>query len=240
FGNGMLHVWEGTLVAWGEPVASLIALAFSWLSPTAGMVLFFIFWWIHTITILSFLVYVPQSKHAHLIAGPSNVFLSKRVPGKLKTISFDMDEDADEEDISFGVGKVEDFDQLQMVDFYACVECGRCTDVCPAAGSGKMLSPMDIMVKLRDHLSEKGAAVTGRTTWVPGYAFEGKGPNKYAEMEREEATSLIDQVSMIGDVITEEELSGCTTCRACEDACPVMNEHVGQIIVMRRYLGSTG
>src|SRR5699024_2551043 len=108
FGNGMLHVWEGTLVAWGEPVASLIALAFSWLSPTAGMVLFFIFWWIHTITILSFLVYVPQSKHAHLIAGPSNVFLSKRVPGKLKTISFDMDEDADEEDISFGVGKVED------------------------------------------------------------------------------------------------------------------------------------
>src|SRR5699024_3265675 len=132
--------------------------------------------------ILAFLVYVPQSKHAHLIAAPINVFLSKLNPGKLKTISFDIDEEADEEDISFGVGKVEDFDQLQMLDFYACLECGRCLDVCPAAGSGKMLSPIDTMVQLRDHLSEKGADVTGRTTRVPGYASEGKGLNKYAEM----------------------------------------------------------
>lgn len=239
FGNGMMLVWQDQGLVWSQPVASAIALVFSWLPATAAMVLFFVFWWIHTITILAFLVYVPQSKHAHLIAAPINVFLSKLNPGKLKTISFDIDEEADEEDISFGVGKVEDFDQRQMLDFYACVECGRCTDVCPASGSGKMLSPMDIMVKLRDHLSEKGAAVTGRTTWVPGYAFEGKGPNKYAAMEREEATTFMDQVNMIGDVVTEEELSGCTTCRACEDACPVMNEHVGQIIDMRRYLVMT-
>src|SRR5699024_9840856 len=112
-------------------------------------------WWIHTITILAFLVYVPQSKHAHIIAAPINVFISKRVPGKLTTISFDMDdmdEDVDEDEIAFGVGKVEDCDQRQMLDFYACVECGRCTDVCPAATSGKMLSPMDIMINLRDHL----------------------------------------------------------------------------------------
>ncbi|HLQ96115.1 MAG TPA: heterodisulfide reductase-related iron-sulfur binding cluster [Pseudogracilibacillus sp.] len=239
FGNGMMLVWQDQGLIWSQPVASVIASVFSWLPNPAAMVLFFVFWWIHTITILAFLVYVPQSKHAHLIAAPINVFLTKLNPGKLKTISFDIDEDADEEDISFGVGKVEDFDQRQMVDFYACVECGRCTDVCPASGTGKMLSPMDIMVKLRDHLSEKGAAVTGRTTWVPGYAFEGKGPNKYAAMEREEATTFMDQVNMIGDVITEEELAGCTTCRNCEDACPVMNEHVGQIIDMRRYLVMT-
>src|SRR5699024_6124934 len=145
----------------------------------------------------------------------------------------------DEEDISFGVGKVEDFDQRQMLDFYACVECGRCTDVCPASTTGKMLSPMDIMIKLRDHLNEKGAAVTGKSPWVPAYAFGDKGPNKYAKMDREEATNHFDQISMIGDVITEEELMGCTTCRNCEDACPVMNEHVGQIIDMRRYLVMT-
>ncbi|HLR69823.1 MAG TPA: (Fe-S)-binding protein [Pseudogracilibacillus sp.] len=239
FGNGMMQIWQGEPATWTEPVASLIALAFSWLSPTAAMVLFFIFWWIHTITILAFLVYIPQSKHAHLIAAPVNVFLSKRVPGKLKTISFDFDEDADEDDISFGVGKVEDFDQRQMLDFYACVECGRCTSVCPAATTGKMLSPMDIMIKLRDHLNEKGAAITGKTPWVPAYAFQNKGPNKYAQMDREEAMSTFDQISMIGDVITEEELAGCTTCRNCEEACPVMNEHVGQIIDMRRYLVMT-
>src|SRR5690625_3134248 len=218
FGNGMLQIWQGQEATWTEPVASVIALAFGWLSPTAAMVLFYIAWWVHTLTILAFLVYIPQSKHAHLIDAPVNVFISKRVPGKLKTLSFDFDEDTDEEDISFGVRKVEDFDQRQMLDFYACVECGRCTSVCPASTTGKMLSPMDIMIKLRDHLNEKGAAVTGKTPWVPAYAFGDKGPNKYANMGREEASQQLSQISMIGDVITEEELAGCTTCRNCEDA----------------------
>src|SRR5699024_8607139 len=122
-GNGMYQIWEGTGMTWTAPVASLVEGAFSFLSPTAAMVGYYIFWWIHTITILAFLVYIPQSKHAHLIAAPVNVFLSNRTPGKLKTLSFDFDEDATEEDISFGVGKVEDFDQRQMLDFYACVEC---------------------------------------------------------------------------------------------------------------------
>src|SRR5690625_3963234 len=98
-----------------------------------------------------------------------------------------------------------------MLDFYSSVECGRCTDVCPAATTGKMLSPMDIMIKLRDHLNDKGAAITGKAPWVPAYAFNNQGPNKYAQMGREEAVKTIDQISMIGDVITEEELAGCTT-----------------------------
>lgn len=239
FGNGMLQIWQGEPATWTEPVASVIATVFGWLSPTAAMVLFYIAWWIHTITILVFLVYIPQSKHAHLIAAPINVFISKRVPGKLKTLNFDFDEDTDEEEMSFGVGKVEDFDRRQMLDFYACVECGRCTSVCPASTTGKMLSPMDIMIKLRDHLNEKGAAITGKSPWVPAYAFSDKGPNQFAKMDRDEAVSHFDEVKMIGDVITEEELWGCTTCRNCEEACPVMNEHVGHIIDMRRYLVMT-
>lgn len=237
FGNGMALLWHGHDVTWTEPVASVIAMAFSWLSSTAAMVLFYVAWWIHTITILVFLVYVPQSKHAHLIAAPINVFLSKRVPGKLKKIDFDMDEDQDEEEIAFGVGKVEDFEQHQMIDFYACVECGRCTDVCPAAGTGKMLSPMDIMIKVRDHLTEKGAAITGKSPWVPAYAFANTAGNQATA--KQEAAATVQSASLIGDVITEEELAGCTTCRNCEDACPVNNEHVGTIIDMRRYLVMT-
>src|SRR5699024_4428785 len=238
FSNGMMQIWHEETATWTEPVASLIASAFSWLTPTAAMVLFYVFWWIHTLTILVFLIYIPQSKHAHLIAAPINVFLSKRVPGKLKKIDFDIDEDADEEDISFGVGKVEDFEQYQLLDFYACVECGRCTDVCPAAGTGKMLSPMDIMIKLRDHLTEKGAAITGKTPWVTSYVFSNTTGN-LAASGAGEAAATVESINMIGDVITEEEISACTTCRACEDACPVMNEHVGTIIDMRRYLVMT-
>ncbi|GAB3048050.1 (Fe-S)-binding protein [Virgibacillus ainsalahensis] len=239
FGNGMAQIWHGHETTWTEPVASLVAIVFGWLSPAAAMVLFYVAWWVHTITILTFLVYVPQSKHAHLIAAPINVFLSKRVPGKLKKIDFDIDEaeEENEEDISFGVGKVEDFEQHQMIDFYACVECGRCTDVCPAAGTGKMLSPMDIMIKARDHLTEKGAAITGKSAWVPSFAFSGTTGNQASAGN--EAAATVQSASLIGDVITAEELSGCTTCRNCEDACPVNNEHVGTIIDMRRYLVMT-
>src|SRR5699024_6379528 len=155
-------------------------------------------------------------------------------------LSFDFDdEDATEEDFSFGVGKVEDFEQFQMLDFYSWVECGRCTSVCPAATTGKILSPMETMIKLRDHLNDIGAAVTGKSPWVPAFAFGEQGPNKFARMEREAAVAEMDAVSMIGDVISEEEIFACTTCSNCEDACTVMNDHVGTIMDMRRYLVMT-
>src|SRR5699024_11835664 len=102
--------WEGSGLAWTAAFVSAIAMALSFIPETVAMVLFFIVWWIHTITLLAFLVYVPHSKHAHLIAAPINVFISKRVPGKLKTLDFDFDEDTPEEDMLFGAGKVEDFD----------------------------------------------------------------------------------------------------------------------------------
>ncbi|MCA1010930.1 heterodisulfide reductase-related iron-sulfur binding cluster [Halobacillus halophilus] len=243
-GNGMGMIWHGHEGAWTEPVATVIASAFAWLPPAAAATVFFIMWWIHLLILLTFLVYVPQSKHAHLLAAPVNVFLSREdPPGKLKPINFEMDEEADEEDVSFGVGKIEELNQLQMIDLYACVECGRCTNVCPASGSGKMLSPMDLLIKMRDHLTEKGAAVTGQSPWVPAYAFSGTEGNTLAQMARtkgtDEAAAAVEAAhnkNLIGDVITEEELWACTTCRNCEDACPVMNEHVDKIIDLRRYL----
>ncbi|WP_053218066.1 (Fe-S)-binding protein [Virgibacillus senegalensis] len=245
-GNGMGMIWHGHDATWTEPIASIIASAFSWFSPSAAAAVFFVAWWIHLLALLSFLVYVPQSKHAHLLAAPANVFLSRQTPpGKLKKLDFEVDEEMDEEEVSFGVSKIEDFNQLQLIDLYACVECGRCTNVCPATGTGKMLSPMDLIVKLRDHLTEKGAAVTGQSPWVPSYAFANTQGNQLAQMARnaggaknEVAAGLesVSNTSLIGDVITEEELWACTTCRNCEDQCPVMNEHVDKIIDLRRYL----
>lgn len=180
-GNGMEIVWHNEEMTWSEPVASLIAAAFAWMSPTAAAAVFFIAWWIHLLTLLAFLVYVPQSKHAHLLAAPANVFLSRDTPpGKLSKIDFDMEDE--DEDVSFGVGKIEDFSQFQLIDLYACVECGRCTNMCPATGTGKMLSPMDLIIKLRDHLTEKGAAITGKTPWVPAYAFSQTKGNQLALM----------------------------------------------------------
>lgn len=236
-GNGMGIIWHGHEGSWTEPIASLIAKGFGGIGETASVVVFYIAWWIHLLFLLAFLVYVPQSKHAHLIAGPANVYFNRLDnPGKLKKIDFE-----DESQESFGVGKIEDFTQHQLIDLYACVECGRCTNMCPATGTGKMLSPMDLIVKLRDHLTNHGAAVTQQQPWVPTFAFSGTKGNQIALAAagagaQESAAGLAYSPSLIGEVITEEEIWACTTCRNCEDQCPVMNEHVDKIIDLRRYL----
>ncbi|TMU84000.1 4Fe-4S dicluster domain-containing protein [Bacillus sp. BHET2] len=236
-GNGMGIIWHGEDLAWTEPVASLIAGALGGIGETASIAIFYVAWWMHLIFLLGFLVYVPQSKHAHLIAGPANVYFNRLDnPGKLKPIDFE-DESAE----SFGVGKIEEFTQHQMIDFYACVECGRCTNMCPATGTGKMLSPMDLIVKLRDNLTNHGAVVTQKKPWVPTFAFNGTKGNQLAmasatQAAEEAAAGATYSPSLIGDVITEEEIWACTTCRNCEDQCPVMNEHVDKIIDLRRYL----
>lgn len=244
-----------------QPVASTIALCLSSIGPNVAGVLFYIFWWVHLLTLLFFLVYIPQGKHAHLIFASYNWLMKDktRPPGKLSTMDFEkLEEEGAEE---FGVGRVENFTQNQLIDLYACVECGRCTNVCPASGTGKTLSPMDLIIKMRDHLTEKGAAITGRTPWMPATVFKETNGNMLARQakvanesakevavsqEQKEKDGLSESklnipydVSLIGDVITEEELWACTTCRNCEDQCPVGNEHVGHIIDMRRYLVMT-
>ncbi|MFC4077304.1 heterodisulfide reductase-related iron-sulfur binding cluster [Salinithrix halophila] len=233
FSAAFEHLWlQPDMPAWATPISSAIAALFSWMSPQAAAGAFYAFWWIHALDLLAFMVYVPQSKHFHLLVAPINVFLKRQgPPAKLKAIDFE-----DESLTEYGIDKIENFDQKQLIDLYACVECGRCTNVCPAATTGKMLSPMDLLVKMRDHLTEKGAAITSKTPWMPAYAFA--GPNAATEVaaSKEEDGSYDYPVQLIGDVITEEELWACTTCRNCEDACPVSNEHVDKIIDMRRHL----
>ncbi|MDD9149182.1 (Fe-S)-binding protein [Sporolactobacillus sp. CQH2019] len=262
------------------PISSLIALAFSGLPANSAAVLYYVSWWAHLLILLSFALYIPQSKHFHLITAPINIFLHRTDPaGRLRSIDFD-----DEEAESFGTGRIEDFERTQLLDLYACVECGRCTNMCPAAATGKVLSPMHLITKMRDHLTEKGAAVTSKSPWIPNLGSaagahmvksrpDGNGTWKMAKMTEEAAArsaaetaaipaaaplapvtdieptikwhkfswgqspgSDVRDVNLIGDVITEEEIWSCTTCRNCEDQCPVGNEHVDKIIDLRRYL----
>lgn len=216
------RVKEGEAASPLAPITSVLASCFDGISPSSAMAAYYAAWWLHLLILLSFLVYVPQSKHFHMMTAPINILLRRKAPaGKLKTLDLE-----DEQSESFGVGKIEDFTQKQMLDFYACVECGRCTSVCPASTTGKLLSPMHLITKLRDHLTEKGAVITSKSPWVPSFLFSPSSPGHPNPHEAE----------LIGDIITEEELWACTTCRNCEDQCPVGNEHVDKIIDMRRYL----
>lgn len=211
------------------PLSSLIYLVISDISLGAAHALFNFAWWMHLLILLFFLIYIPQGKHAHLVFAPINSYLKRlHSPGKLSTINFE-----DEEQEEFGVGKIEDYNQKQLIDLYACVECGRCTDVCPASSTGKALSPRELITKLRDHLTDKGSIVRPDTTpWAPGKMF--RPTNSFAVAGNSNIS--IDDISLIGDVITEEEIWACTSCRNCEDQCPVSNEHVDKIIDLRRYL----
>ncbi|OGX61568.1 MAG: hypothetical protein A2189_05785, partial [Paenibacillus sp. RIFOXYA1_FULL_44_5] len=250
------RVWQGEAVSAYAPLSSLLSLLFMGMKPAAAKVLFYLFWWLHLLDLLVFLVYVPQSKHFHLLMAPINVILRRtNSPGQLKSLNLD-DEDAE----SFGVSKIEDFTQKQMIDFYACVECGRCTNVCPAASTGKWLSPMHMIVKMRDHLTEKGRALTSKSPWMPAFAFDQNDVHQFNRDQTaapsiavEEITDIeptirsqkkswnktnlnVLEMNLIGDVMTEDEIWACTTCRNCEDQCPVDNEHVDKIIDLRRHL----
>ncbi|MGF7035046.1 Fe-S oxidoreductase [Paenibacillus mucilaginosus] len=251
------RLWHGHGPSAYAPISSLLAAPLQGVSTGAAEVWFYVFWWLHLLILLSFLVYVPQSKHFHIITAPVNIWLRRTEPaGRLKKLDLE-----DEEAESFGAGKIEDFTQKQMLDFYACVECGRCTNVCPASNTGKALSPMHLITKLRDHLQEKGAAVTSKSPWVPAFAFVG-GPAHGAAEERPgvefaaapgsitnirptldwqgktwgSSPKPVQEMELIGDVMTEEEIWACTTCRNCEDQCPVGNEHVDKIVDLRRHL----
>ncbi|RNB81195.1 hypothetical protein EDM56_26085 [Brevibacillus fluminis] len=262
-GNGMYMIWHGYSGGWHEPVASMIFFTFTWIGSTTAGALFYTLWWVHLLILLSFLLYVPTSKHFHLLTAPINIFLNRTSPpGKLEPIVFD-----DESLVEFGVNKVENFTQKQLLDLYACVECGRCTNVCPAANTGKVLSPMHLITKMRDHLSEKAAELTTQPQWALSHISTAQEAHSVQSNTIEvgklevAATSLFEQpitdihstmkwhqetwvrsdkkiedIQLIGDVITEEEIWACTTCRNCEDQCPVMNEHVDKIVDLRRYL----
>ncbi|WHX51279.1 (Fe-S)-binding protein [Paenibacillus woosongensis] len=255
------RLWLGLEPSGYAPTSSLIAAALARIPQSSAAYFFYLFWWLHLLILLSFLVYVPQSKHFHIITAPINLWLRRSdPPGRLKKLDLE-----DEEAESFGAGRIEDFTQKQMLDFYACVECGRCTNACPASNTGKPLSPMHLITKLRDHLQEKGKVITGKSPHVPAFANSMHGAhalefapaaeslqpawcdkagitNIAPTMDWHKATwrlqneSSPKDVALIGGVMTEEEIWSCTTCRNCEDQCPVGNEHVDKIIDLRRHL----
>jgi Fe-S oxidoreductase len=177
-------------------------------------------YWIHVILVLAFLNVLPFGKHFHVLTALPATFLARLTPqGALEKMDFEGRE-------VFGVGRLEDFSWRRFLDMYTCTECGRCDEMCPAHVSGKPLHPRSIIVDerdsaygLADHLIKVGKLkAQGRTE------------------EAAAAVAAMSRPSLIGDVNDEEAIWACTTCGWCVSACPVMIDHIPNIIDQRRYL----
>lgn len=190
-----------------ETSSNVIRLAFAsffhGLNQSTKLAYYYTAWWIHILILLGFLVYVPYSKHLHIIAALFNVFFRSLLPrGALASINIETAE-------RLGVEKIEEFNWKQLLDLYACAECGRCQASCPAYLSGKSLSPQELIKSLKIHLLEKGRS-------------------------KKEPT-----LQLIGERVTEEKVWDCLTCYACQEVCPVCNEHIDKLMDLRRSLVMT-
>lgn len=190
------------------PISSFVASTFLPSASAATLTwLTTFFWWVHAIVLLSFLNYLPYSKHMHILAAIPNCFFRS-----IEKVTTQPCEEFKKGNI-FGVGQVDQFRWKDLFDTYACTECGRCSDVCPATFTGKTLNPRLVIHDIKVNLLNNGPLITKKAEAV---------------------------LPLIGNseegTVSEDSIWACTTCGACMEVCPVSIEHVPKLVGMRRNL----
>jgi Fe-S oxidoreductase len=233
--------FDGTWSPWPSPAASFFALMFQSLSPRALVFLSHLGFWTHSTLVLLFLNLLPHSKHFHVITAVPNVFARSLHPaGRLEPMAENAEklmekvgaagEAPDPLAHPIGVARIEHFHWKSLVDFYTCTECGRCSDNCPAHRTGKILSPKHLTLALRDHLYSREEEIVHREK-------EGKKDVAGAGAAANgSAASALKAINLVSEVIHPDVLWACTSCRACEEQCPVLISYVDKIVDMRRNL----
>ncbi len=233
-----LHQLRSEVLPGTFPISSLLTGFF----PTSETVLHLlerVGWWAHIVGILLFLNYLPSSKHFHIIMAFPNTWYTRLTPqgqfSNVESITHEVKAMLDPSytppaapvDAAgnpvvqrFGAKDADDLSWLNLLNAYSCTECGRCTSVCPANLTGKLLSPRKIIMDTRDRIEEQYNAPL---------IFQ---PNQYAG----ETAVQAEEKTLVRGKITPEELWACTTCNACVESCPVNINPLDSIIEMRRYL----
>ena len=172
-------------------------------------------WWIaHVASFMAFLALLPITMIRHMFTSPLNMYLKdrSRPKGAMKPMPNLMETELE----SFGASTIEDFTWKQLLDTDSCTMCGRCTSVCPAHATGKPLDPREIVLKTGEVM-----AATGQTVVSPPLGTDAE---------------VTVPANWMFDRITNDELWSCTSCRACDEICPVNIEILDKILDMRRYL----
>ncbi len=191
--------------ATGAVVSRFVASGFRGAAPQTVRAVAEVSWWAHLLIILYFLTWIPEGKHLHLITLVPNILLRKARPrGALALLDI---EHADR----LGASNIEHFTWKDNLDAFSCMECGRCTEVCPANATGKELDPRRLHTDLRKQLTKVGPALLAGVEDVP-------------------------RAALVGEVFSEAFLWQCLTCGACVEECPATNDHIDKIVELRRHL----
>ncbi|MCG5052726.1 MAG: 4Fe-4S dicluster domain-containing protein [Myxococcales bacterium] len=218
--HGFAGVAHGTPEP-GFPLSALIGQAFSGVSSGLAHVIAEVNWWVHALVVLGFLNYLLYSKHSHIIAALPNIYFRELgQKGVLPKLNMEADEI---EQIGI-VNEYKDFTWKSLLDGYACTECARCTNACPAYNTDKPLSPMQIVHDVRDdmkHNLKRGPLDTLLERFQHGQEGE---------------KAIASDIPLVGGRTSEEALWACTTCGACQEVCPVFIDQPGKILQMRQNL----
>ncbi len=227
------------------PVSSVVAGWASGMKPETAHTTSEAFFWAHVVIGLAFINYVPYSKHIHIVGSLPNIFfrnLGQR--GVMPKLNLEDEND-------WGVGKLEQFTQKSLMDQYACTECARCSNYCPAFNTDKPLSPMHLIHDLRDEMIARGTLrgkIADLEKQIGPAPTDGHGDGHGDDHGHGEPANplvaLLDAARqeydalppMVGGRIKEETLWACTTCGACQEVCPVFIDHPLKILQMRTHL----
>jgi len=185
--------------------AMMVTYLLGWRIFPVGSTPWKINWWFHTVAFLSILVVIPKSKHLHLLLSPITIFLRSENTSAMRPLQTEGED--------LGMIRFRDLDIKDLLDVNACVECGRCTQFCPANLSGETLSPKEVILDMQRGVLHGGDLIAGTP-------------------EEKESQKVF---------VSEVDLFQCLSCGACEYVCPVGIEHVGRkILDLRRGLVSEG
>ena len=221
---GFEFVWTPVSVG----TASLI----SGLSSKATLYLLTSMFWLHVTAQLIFLNLLPHGKHFHVITALPNVFLKSLGYPHEKPELLDLEDEEAWENESLGVNHIHQLNWKQGLDLYTCTECGRCKEVCPTYLTDKPLSLHELNDKLKAELFANDQNIIKRAQLAKSIGQD-TDPETQEKIKTQMA-ELGSSKQLIDDVVGYDTLWACTTCRACEEVCPVTIEQVPRIIAMRQ------
>jgi Fe-S oxidoreductase len=233
----------GMVIAGGEggpsfhfstPFASIYAQIMRLAPPEAASNLHTLGFWGHSILVLAFLNVLPHGKHFHILTVLPNVF-ARNLDGIGRLRKIDDIEGRLEREESLGVKTARDLSWKDVLDFYTCTECGRCSDHCPAFNTGKLLSPKHLTMQMRDEMYAR------QDELIAGAGRRAQGARDGSDTESSSAREGHNEdcgafTPFVPQTVDPEMLWACTTCGACEQECPVFITYVDKIVDMRRNL----